>query len=137
MWVYTCCLLLVSPYLYRYVLCFYFFLICCFLCGSAQHHPEGMETSHLGRPKSTTVNSKIYTHKTAYTQHFMSTHSYAHTDSKHTEELQWAANQEGKPGENGPLPRIPVTTSIYGTHWMGKLIVSVHMSLFVYLCVQE
>lgn len=26
MWVYTCCLLLVSTYLYRYVLCFIFFL---------------------------------------------------------------------------------------------------------------
>lgn len=27
MWVYTCCLLLVSTYLYRYVLCFYFFFV--------------------------------------------------------------------------------------------------------------
>lgn len=43
MWVYTCCLLLVSTYLYRYVLCFYFFLFCCCLCWkfSAPSRGEG------------------------------------------------------------------------------------------------
>lgn len=50
MWVYTCCLLLVSTYLYRYVLCFYFiFDLLLFVLGSARHHPEGKDTPRLGR----------------------------------------------------------------------------------------
>ena len=43
MWVYTCCFLLVSTYLYRYGLCFLFLLICCCLCWecSAPSRGEG------------------------------------------------------------------------------------------------
>lgn len=51
MWVYTCCILLVSTYLYRHVLCFFMFLCSVVVCtGSYQHHPEGTETLRLGQP---------------------------------------------------------------------------------------
>lgn len=70
MWVYTCCLLLVSTYLYRYVLCFYFFFCSVVVCvGSAQHHPEGKETPRFSQPKPMTVDSKIYTRIKQHTQH--------------------------------------------------------------------
>lgn len=66
----------------------------------------------------------------------MLTHSHAHTHSEPSEELLWAANEMEDPVK-WELSRIPVATSLYGTQWMAELNMSVHMSLFVYLCVRE
>lgn len=89
MWVYTCCLLLVSTCLYRYVLCFVFF-ICCRLCleCSAPTRGDGNVTPRPGpHPRRWTCfiyrlcggPEDLYTYKTAYTLHSMLTHSQLHT----------------------------------------------------------
>lgn len=84
-------------------------------------------------PLFQTGNSKIYTLiKTAYTRHFTIIFSWMHTvNTKKNRSGQW---EQVKP----KALSIPVTTSlcVMSSGW-GELTVSVHMSQFICLCVQE
>lgn len=119
MWVYTCCLLLVSTYLYRYV----FLCSVVFCVGSAQHHPEGKGTPNPPAQIHNCGLKDLHTYKTAYTQHL----KFTLTHTVNTEELLWAANKE-EDQVKWDLSRTPITTSLYGTQWMVELNMSRHMS---------
>lgn len=130
MWVYTCCLLLVSTYLYRYVLCFYFFFCSVVVCvGSAQHHPEGKETPRFSQPKPMTMDSKIYTRIKQHTHNTLS-----HT---HYEHLLWAGSEQEEQVKWDPS-WIPVTTSpLRYTMDGGAEYAHVIVCLFVCVCERE
>lgn len=111
------------------------FLTCCLSRERSAPSTGGMILRFLPRdwPKFTTGNSKIYTLiKTAYTRHFTIIFSWMHTvNTKKNRSGQW---EQVKP----KALSIPVTTSlcVMSSGW-GELTVSVHMSQFICLCVQE